>query len=134
MLSACNTVILLCSTMCMKMLVTSCTQLSGYTRWMSVYIIIHTYSNYLFLCSFNITVLCILYTASLQELWWNILLWLFWQQSPVAQLSKASQSVWQLLPSCVGYVIEVAHISNHVLLYHNTYKPFHYTSETHTDA
>ena len=43
MLSACNTVILLCSTMCMKMLVTSCTQLSGYTRWMSVYIIIHTY-------------------------------------------------------------------------------------------
>ena len=35
----------------------------------------------------------LLHTASLQELWWNILLWLFRQQSPVAQLSKASQSV-----------------------------------------
>ena len=84
----------LCSTVCMKVLGTSYAQLSGYTRCMSVYIIIHTYIiMYLIPCSFNISVLCILHTASLQELWWNILLWLFRQQSAVTQLSKASQSV-----------------------------------------
>ena len=50
---------------------------------------------------------CVFYT--LQELWWNILLSLFRQKSPVTQLSKTSQSVWQLA-SCVGHIIKVAHI------------------------
>ena len=72
----------------------------NYIRSYSLLILLKHFYRHVCICCYacmymQLLHFCLIYfyTASLQKLWWNILLWLFRQQSPVAQLSKASQSV-----------------------------------------